>query len=326
MPNVISTQPTINLTEFGQPDPISNHENTPNDYNSGSQEAERLLHTRLEMGFDKPVDVHVQPGSLERTTSTAPIPPSTPQEVTSSDESDVLRVASPDLATSSTNNNEGESSIQGASQKSDTEVHHVSVGSMKLPLVDTEHRHLVDGKPAIVRLTTDQLAEFEENSFSGDTGGRLENKEEEKSTPVLSSHQISEEPQSIPSAENNHSDELLARPDPSPAISSEVNSSTSVAPIPPSTPQSSLDSVQEGRSTPKKTLENQYSLVDSIPRLEVTASEDNDLSFVDDARSERSVGTSVAPIAPNSPRFISPLPTPSLDSDAFTSYEVCFLY
>ncbi|CAG7849617.1 SubName: Full=Uncharacterized protein {ECO:0000313/EMBL:CCA71043.1} [Serendipita indica DSM 11827] len=54
-----------------------------------------------------------------------------------------------------------------------------------------------------------------------------------------------------------------------------------------------------------------------VPLVEVTSSKDERMGFVDDARSERSVATSVAPIAPNSPRFISPIPTPSLDSTQF---------
>lgn len=52
-----------------------------------------------------------------------------------------------------------------------------------------------------------------------------------------------------------------------------------------------------------------------IPTVSITPHEAGtpDLSFVDDARSVRSVATSVMPIAPASPRFISPLATPSLD-------------
>ncbi|KAG8802949.1 hypothetical protein FRC17_006305 [Serendipita sp. 399] len=58
----------------------------------------------------------------------------------------------------------------------------------------------------------------------------------------------------------------------------------------------------------------------SVPTVAVTAPKDG-LDFVDDARSDRSVGTSVAPIAPNSPRFITPLPTPSMDSTEFSLYQ-----
>ncbi|KAG8849073.1 hypothetical protein FRC20_002392 [Serendipita sp. 405] len=61
--------------------------------------------------------------------------------------------------------------------------------------------------------------------------------------------------------------------------------------------------------------------VDDVPTVQITAPE-KDLDFVEDARSERSVGTSVAPIAPNSPRFITPIPTPSMDSTTFSLYQL----
>ncbi|PVF97268.1 hypothetical protein CPB86DRAFT_458332 [Serendipita vermifera] len=315
MPNVNATQPAPNPGESNQNDPPSNKEDIPSNYEADVQEAEQLLQTRLEMGFNKSIDIHVRPESLERTASTAPIPPSTPQEITSSDESEIQRVSSPDI-------NEDEGSAQDTNnQQSNTELHHVSVGSVKVPVIDTEHQHLVHGKPAIVRLTTDQLAKFDDYTANAESMEHSENKEEDKATPVLPSRQISEEPQAVTATEAEYFDIVPATAEPSPAISSEVDSTASVVPIPPTTPQSNLDSVQSDHSTPKTTSENQITLQNEVPRLEVTASDDHDLSFVDDARSERSVGTSVAPIAPNSPRFISPLPTPSLDSDAFTSYE-----
>jgi hypothetical protein len=63
------------------------------------------------------------------------------------------------------------------------------------------------------------------------------------------------------------------------------------------------------------------SLNDNVtPTVAIIPSDSPTEDFVEEARSERSVGTSVAPIAPNSPRFITPYP--SLDSASFAPLEV----
>jgi hypothetical protein len=102
---------------------------------------------------------------------------------------------------------------------------------------------------------------------------------------------------------------------------------TSTRPEPPSSPRSELEFETSEVSTPT-TAATPLVLLSAEDTGHSVRSESNRLDFVDDARSERSVGTSIAPIAPNSPRFITPLLTPSLDPDESSLYEVgiCFLF
>ncbi|KIM33389.1 hypothetical protein M408DRAFT_326118 [Serendipita vermifera MAFF 305830] len=95
---------------------------------------------------------------------------------------------------------------------------------------------------------------------------------------------------------------------------SPLDRTTSTVPEPPTSPQSELEpEVQTPKLGPTQT---HFLSAKTLPAVE-----DHTLDFVEEARSERSVAASVAPIAPSSPRFITPIPTPLSDVDGFAFYE-----
>lgn len=313
---------------------------------------EEMLKSRLAIGLDTPVEIEVSPELLVHSPSIVALPPDTPQVIEDFAEPEEEEPLVVNSIEESTGHTDTEDMISNEVSTAADTGHEASTAPDAT--IVTNEAEAVEPKenPTSAPIPIGELLITDAALKSLSPGSDWE---EDVKTPLAAPRQIidievqRETPQeeSKPIEFKDVSHDETAKPNQArilqiqelvdkPAIgtSSGLERSASVVPIPPTSPHEEYD-MSEAVETPtdvanKSTVseENGDTTITQeivVPTVTVIPSEPRSGDFVEDARSERSVGTSVAPIAPNSPRFISPYPTPSLDSTAFSSLEVSII-
>jgi len=297
--NINHSRKSPELGSGGTPTPTK----TPT--TSQLQEDLEMLNLRLEIGIGDHAELKASPNLIMRSFSNQTIPPSTPRrdnfsEGSEFDSTDDLE--SPDMTRSADLGH-----MEGVSLDAPL-VTHSGLIYVPTPGVDTENHYITSGvngettefirKDATLELDTPiaMPLHIQEHGPNTETmGGEPIIVDVRTGVPLLE----------LPAGERNTPAILEARV--------QMDRQASTQPEPPTTPRFELESEPSEVRTPTITT----------TRTVLLPADNSRLDFVDDARSVHSVATSVAPIAPNSPRFITPLLTPSLDQVDFPSYEVC---
>lgn len=308
------------------------------------EDDQEMLRSRLEIGLG-PVDISVSPEILVRSPSTVALPPTTPhvaEDFTELAEAEPLvnkTVEDIDISTAVYFNNEVTSSndgidTPGAGQLGGREYidnSDTSLAGIARPLKSPVVNPILVGETPMENGLTKSFsldAEWEDNVKTPLAAPRHILDTESRSEPAETPSNPAD-PANISSGATaaNQGATLqitgLSKKDPS-----GLERSISVISIPPTSPREKFDPNETIIATPvvmpkgsQETATNASSLDVAFPTVTIIPSNSPSEDFVEDARSERSVGTSVAPIAPNSPRFITPYLTPSLDSAGLALLE-----
>lgn len=313
-----------------------------------------MLKERLERGLETHVDVKIPTEALQRSPSTIPLPPVTPhvadENVDPIDRSSEFPDESPPMAAlePSAIPREATPPIPDINPPvlPESQVETLPVLEIKDDLSSQEH--VLDDTTAVA------VGEDAPKNKGRPALAPPDEWEDDIATPIAIRHELvqsdqpsaqsSEEMSKDPVAtgsqgdEARHFDQKISTENLH--VSSELvdtietlerQASASIVSIAPTTPRPLVDldeacleehpdapnviyRREEGTGVPNQLV--------GIPTVGILPSGSLRPDFVDDARSENSMGSSVVPIAPNSPRFISPIPTPSLDSTGFSSLNV----
>lgn len=293
---------TLDLSStLSTPEPTSIQGSMPIPVPSTAQNEVEMLNSRLERGLNTPVDMSLSPSMMHRSISTQPIPPTTPQP------DNVSEPLSPvEQKSTKFESDADQKEVDDPSRKESPEA--VAAGYTTSKSNEMDGSVTPDAHSSAGFQPSDQHATPVAVAIQI-TGPEPQTSSEEKGPVIIDLRDGS--PVFELQTEGERTNALDAR--------FPLDRSTSMVPEPPSSPQSEPESYQSEVHTPTAGLPPPEPLYAKLP----LAPEIRRLDFVDDARSERSVATSVAPIAPNSPRFITPLLTPSsADVDGFSFYDV----
>ena len=271
---------------------------TPDVAPSTIQDEMQMLNQRLERAVDGSVDLEPSPSMIERSSSTRPIPPETPRLDSFSEDTSS---PSEDSQTVNRLNNVSKTEADDGSRKRPIPYSAASHSAF-LSSISNERDGTVTPNIYAKVQPSDPLA----------TPGPM----------IIAINEYGAEPQAEVKQpmiiDLRNGAPMLDTPPEALDTRAPLDRSISTMPEAPTSPQSELEVDQSEAQTP--TIGPTRADLLSVDRS--LASDNHRLDFVEDARSERSVAASLAPIAPNSPRFITPLLTPASDVDGFSFYEV----
>jgi len=303
---------------------------------------QEMLRSRLEIGLEVPVDISVSPEMLVRSPSAVAWPPSTPHVLEDftelAEEEPLVNETAEDISTTvhftdeSTSSNNGTDALDDGrlGERKYVDNSGTSPAGIAQPLKGPAVDPISVGETPTENVPTMSFGpddEWEDNVKTPLVGPRHILETELRSEPAENPSKPGY-PANISSGATVASDQDATLQ--TTGLSKKVPSGLERSTIPPTRLHEEVDANENMIPTPA-VVPNEIgepqgtttSLdVNATPSVAIIPSDSPTDDFVEDARSERSVGTSVAPIAPNSPRFITPHPTASLDSASFAPLEV----